>query len=196
MSLLNLDNCQTAKYEDIRSQIKSGHVLALHHEFVASWYGLQIAAVQAFTGPIAHVGLLHVADGRVWLLESVVPCVRYSPLTNVAGEGFYWFSINTPMSVAESEFAFSKVGVGDPQYGTYSKVLGVRLALMAKYKAAMGQDISVSEDEKRSEKMECAKFVDLCREHSGVNMGHSYIPTDSVEALIMRYNVQPIHVVM
>ncbi|MDD4242703.1 MAG: hypothetical protein PHG08_00180 [Bacilli bacterium] len=65
------------KYNDIRSKIKSGDVLAWTHKEWGSWYNLQIQAVRMFTrSEFSHVGIAWVVDERVFVIEAVVPKVR------------------------------------------------------------------------------------------------------------------------
>lgn len=155
-------------YSSVRAQIRSGDALLLHHDFVPTLYGLQIAAVQEFTGPFAHIALLdRVTLGdteRVVVWESVVPRFRMVPLTATVEElsGFFWLSMNRPMSEAERDAAWALTGKGE-----YSKP-GAVLAGLGK----------MPSDEDANPRMWCAKAVRLLRRLSGVDLGARYVPTD------------------
>jgi hypothetical protein len=167
-------------YSQIRDQIQGGDVIALHDKFVASWYGLKIQAVQLLTGPYCHVGLIWPMGGRVWCLESVIPKIRMSPLSNVAGEGFFWLPIAKPMSEAEIEFALSQVSVGE-----YSQAEAIE--------AGLG---TLTEEDALNGRWECAKYTVLARRLSGVELGPDWVPTKVVGQALARFHVEPIWVDM
>lgn len=171
---------KNALYSQIREQIKPGDVLALHDEFVPTYYGLKIAAVQLLTGPYCHVGLLWPMGGRLWCLESVIPKIRMSPLSNVASQGFFWLPLDRPMSAEEIEFALSHVSIGE--YSQHEAI-----------KAGAGL---LTEEDAANGKWECAKYTVLARAKSGVDLGPRWVPTDVVLAAAHRYNVEPVRVTM
>lgn len=153
------------KYEDIRAKIQSGDIVALSHTQWGSWYDLQIQAVRIGTeSEYSHVGLVWVAGGRVWLIESVTPFIRLVPLSHLTKQGFYWIPMNAPVSDAELEFALAEVGVG-----AYSKWQGI-LAFFRKLKLV------------NDGLWECAKFLIMCRRMSGVDLGDVATPSAVVRA--------------
>ncbi len=186
-----LDALRTVRYADMRDQITPGDVFALHDEFVASWYGLKIWGVQKFTGPIAHLGLLAKWGDRVIGLESVIPFVRMSPFSNVAGKGFIWLHVNREMSEPELEFALRFVSIGE-----YSQAEGIRVGIDLIASVAAGRGAKVQTDQDLTHAAECAKYVDITRAQSGLDFGHSYVPTETFERITMTYNVTPVCVLM
>jgi hypothetical protein len=154
-------------YADVRDQIAPGDLLLLHHEFVASWYGVQIEAVQAFTGPFAHVALLDRiklgARERVVVYESVVPKVRAVLVSATADQGFFWVRMNRPITDEEREAAWTELGVNDyDKFGAMS--------------AGLTDTLGPHED--ALPRRWCAKAVNLWRRKSGVDLGARYVPTD------------------
>lgn len=152
-------------YASVRDDIAPGDLLFLHHEFVASWYGVQIEAVQRFTGPFAHVALFdRISLGgqeRVVVYESVVPKVRCVLVSATAEEGFFWLHWNKPISSYEREAAWMEMGVNE-----YDKVGAIA--------AGLGQ---LPADEDANPRRWCAKAVNLWRRLSGVDLGPLYVPT-------------------
>jgi len=72
------------KYADIRSQIKSGDVIACGHRgnMFASWYDFKIGMVRVFTrSKYSHVGFAYVIADRVFIMEAVSSGVRPYPLS-------------------------------------------------------------------------------------------------------------------
>lgn len=152
-------------YADIRSEIKSGDILAWGHDDWNNIYDLQIQAVRVFTqSEYSHVGLAWVVGGRVFVIESVVPKIRIVPLSNMLEDGVYWLPQKVSMSEAELEFALSKVGVG-----VYSKWQ----AMMAQLRR-----LTIGADNL----WQCAEFVIECRKLSGVSLGDKATPAEVVKA--------------
>jgi hypothetical protein len=173
-------------YTDVRNQIQSGDLLLLHHDFVPTLYGLQIAAVQEWTGPFAHIALLDrvVIGGeeRVAVWESVVPKRRMVPVTATVEDtaGFFLLRMNRLMSADAISSAWLNVGKGD-----YSKP-GAVLA---------GID-RLPSDEDDNPRMWCAKLVNLLCRMYGVDLGECYVPTAMAEVAIAKYGGQLIYVRM
>lgn len=162
-------------YESVRDRIVPGDLLLLHHEFVPSWYGLQIEVVQRFTGPFAHIALLdRIGLGgaeRVVVYESVVPKVRCVLVSATAEEGFFWLHLNRPISPAERDAAWREMGVYD-----YDKLGAV----------AAGADMLPPGEDQHPRRW-CAKAVALWRRLSGVDLGPRYVPTDMALEALNRY---------
>lgn len=165
-------------YAAARDDIASGDLLLLHHEFVASWYGIQIEAVQRFTGPFAHIALFDrviLGDSdRLVVYESVVPKVRCVLVSATAEEGFFWLRMNRPIGVAEREAAWLEMGVNE-----YDKAGALA--------AGLGQ---LPEGEDADPRRWCAKAVALWRRMSGVDLGSRYVPSDMAMEAMNRFNGQ------
>lgn len=70
------------QYNQIRSKIKSGDILAWTHKGWGSWYDFQIQLVRIFTrSEYCHVGVAWVVGDRVFVIEAVSPVVRIYPLS-------------------------------------------------------------------------------------------------------------------
>lgn len=165
-------------YTVARDDFCPGDVLLLHHAFAAdwmnlSWYDKQICAVQRFTGPFAHIGIIdriaQAGEERVVVYESVVPKVRCVRLSTTAKDigGFFWLSLKRDISTEEREAIWTAMGTGP-----YSK-WGAVLAGMDRLPA----------DEDARDRMWCAKFFRLMRRLSGVQLNSS-VPTEQAIALL------------
>lgn len=96
-------------YNDARSHIRSGDLLAWSHRECRSFYDLKIQVVRLFEkSEYSHVGVAWVVGGRVFVLEAVMPKIRIYPLSK-AGD-FFWLPMNAPWTVAAEEFALGEVG--------------------------------------------------------------------------------------
>lgn len=163
-------------YSEARGQIQSGDLLFLHHSFVASWYGIQIEAVQRFTGPLAHVAvfdrIIMGGEERLVVYESVVPKPRAVLVSATAEEGFFWMPVGHPITPEEREAIWTELGVND-----YDKVGAVL--------AGLGH-MPPNEDE--LPRRWCAKFAALHRKLSGVNLGPTHVPTEQAIEAMTHYN--------
>lgn len=165
-------------YASVRDDLCPGDAILLHHAFVGDWmelslYDKQIWAVQRFTGPFAHVGIIdripQAGTDRVVVYESVVPkvrCVRLSTTAKDVG-GFFWISLKRDITQAERDAVWSAMGTGP-----YSK-WGAILA---------GVD-ALPPDEDQRERMWCAKFFRLMQMLSGINV-RSSVPTQQAMELL------------
>jgi len=154
------------KYSEIRSNIKSGDIIALSHYKWASLYDLQIQAVRVFTeSEYCHVGLVWDIGGRLFVVEAVTPKVRIKPLSHFVKDGFYWIPLNSDTTSAEVEFALSQVGVGE--YSKWQAIKG-QLSLLN-----IGRD----------NLWQCAEFLIECRKLSNVNLGNKATPAAIVKQL-------------
>lgn len=175
----------TAKFSEIRDQIKPGNILALHDEFVASWYGLKIWGVQQFTGKYCHVGLLDVIDGDVRVIESVIPLIRNVALKDTAAKGFFWIPMHKPLNDISRAFAYSKVGLGG-----YSQLEAVEAGVN------MYLQKGLPDDNQRDHLWECARFVRAVMLKNNVYLGEYDVPTKIVEACQIGYKAEVIEVTM
>lgn len=165
-------------YVSVRDQIVSGDLLLLHHSFVPSWYGAKIELVQRATGPFAHIAVMDRVQypdrERVKVYESVTPKVRDVMLSVAAETGFFWISLNKPITPEEREHLLGECGVND-----YSQVGAV----------AAGADW-LPGDEASDPRRWCAKYVGLGRAKSGVYLGNRWVPTDMAIRAMNDYNGQ------
>jgi hypothetical protein len=177
-------------YADVRNDIRSGDLLALHHEFVLSWYGCQIEAVQRFTGPFAHIAVFDRIvlgdEERVVVYESVVPKVRAVPVSVTAEEGFFWLPMQRPMSPEERRAWWD----GEIGWGDYSKQ-GAMLA-----GAAMAGLMEMPATEAADPRRWCAKAAGLRRRDSGVELGQHFVPTPQIQTAMRDYGARLIYVQM
>lgn len=159
-------------YSQVRDQIRAGDLLALHHEFVMSWYGCQIEAVQAFTGPFAHIAMFEwvkwAGVDRLIVAESVVPRVRGVAVSVTAEKGFFWIAMGREPSTEAHQAIADAMGTGE-----YSKE-GAILA---------GLD-RLPPDEDADPRQWCAKRVNLWARSYGLDLGRRYVPSDMVAAAI------------
>lgn len=151
-------------YSEIRSQIKSGDIIALTHTEWNSLYDLQVQAVRVFTqSEYCHVAVVWVFAGRVLVIESVTPKVRIFPLSNLKDAGFYWIPTDTPMSDAELEYGLSKVGLGE-----YSKLQAI---------AGQLETLEIGEDDL----WQCSELTIAMRKLSGLDLGPKATPAAVVQ---------------
>jgi hypothetical protein len=165
-------------YSSVRDDIAPGDLLLLHHEFVANWYGVQIEAVQRFTGPFAHIAqfdrVVVGGEERVVVYESVVPHVRAVLVSATAEEGFFWISLNRPMSKRERDGWWRELGAHPYVYDKLGAIAAGAGVL------PKGED----DDPRRW----CAKAVALRRRESDVDLGRRYVPTDMAVEAQNRFN--------
>jgi hypothetical protein len=172
-------------YAEARPLIKPGDLLFLHHSFVKdwvelSWYDKQIYAVQKFTGPMAHIGILDRIqspdddEDRVIVYESVVAKPRAVRLSTTAEQGFLWLPMNRPITAAAREAIWSALGFGD--YSKWGAVLaGLKL---------------LPKDEAARSRMWCAKFAFLMGQLYGLRLHESMVPTQQAEGAMRETDAQ------
>jgi hypothetical protein len=96
-------------YEDARSEIKSGDILAFSHVGWKNWHDIKIQAVRMFTqSEYSHLATAWVMGGRVFVIEAVMPLVRIYPLSKLGD--FYWIPMDAPWTSDTEEFALAAVG--------------------------------------------------------------------------------------
>lgn len=154
------------RYAEFRERIASGDLLAWSHRtgWFSSWYDFKVNLIRLFTrSEYTHVGLAWVCGGRVWVVEAVTPLVRVVPLSAFAP--FYHLPMGLPWSPAIEEFALSFVG--NEGY-RYSQSEGIA-ALFGRSDASNAL-------------LECAEYVKLVAEFTGVALAGNATPTDVVLA--------------
>lgn len=147
-------------YSEVRELMESGDVFATSHYDWESREDLEIQIVRFFTqSEFAHVGIVVVDDGRVWLLEAVMPEVRKIPLSELKGK-FYWIPMKKPLSLEATKFALSLEGM------EYSKLEAMRGYF----------DINDESDDKT----QCAEVVRIVRNKDGIILNGRATPTSVV----------------
>lgn len=101
----------SAPYGWMRPSFKSGDLIAQSHGDWKSWQGIQVIGVRAFTlSTYSHVGVIEVdeTDGRVYLIEAVVPEIRRIPLSQAGS--FYHLPLPVVWTPETTEFAHAQIG--------------------------------------------------------------------------------------
>lgn len=152
------------EYKDYRNRIHSGDLIAWTHKGWKSFYDFQVQMVRAFTqSEYSHVGIAWRVNGRLFVLEAVVPCVRIFPLSLC--ESFYHIDMEQILTKPAEEFALSQIG--EP----YSKLLAIKSFLgMVK----QGDDGS----------WQCAKYANEVLRANGFDCGTAFTPTTLVQAAL------------
>lgn len=155
------------EYEAYRKNVKSGDLIAISH---SGWKSVNDALCQIVRlgqrSEYCHVGLIWRVSGRLFVIESVKPVVRITPLSHFASEGFYHIPLKKSLSAQELEFALSQVGVGE-----YSNIQAVKGFL---------KNLAIGEDDL----WQCAEFVIACRKISNIYLGEEATPSKVVQAAL------------
>jgi hypothetical protein len=151
------------RYENVRSKIKSGDVLAWTHRSWRTWYDIQIQLVRIFTqSEYSHVGVAYVVADRVFVLESVSSGIRQQPLS--AEIPFFWLPTGSLWTDDTLVAAMSKMGQ------SYSKWEGI-LSLWRKIKPGS------------NDKWECAEYTNFILQNAGINIDCRNVPSEVVRWL-------------
>lgn len=148
------------KYSEIRSQIKSGDLLAWSHIGIKSWHDFKIWLVRLFMrSEYSHVGTAWVIGERVFVIEAVMPLVRIYPLSSLGD--FYHLPLNAPWKQETEALALSRVG------HAYSQLQAMQ--------APFGKP---PEDNL----WECAELAASIAKADGIDLGEVYTPSAVVLA--------------
>jgi len=148
------------KYENARSQIQSGDMLAFSHGDWKTWHGIKVNLVRIFTrSTFSHVGLAWVVGSRVFVLEAVKPKVRIFPLSQ-SGD-FYLLPMHAAWSQDAENFAMASVGVDYSEWA----------AVQAFFKPLDIGTVS-----------ECAAYVREVLSRDGIDLGSMSRPDMVVQA--------------
>lgn len=102
-------------YQEVRTHIQSGDLLAWSHRPCKSFYDLKIQIVRVFEkSEYSHVGIAWVVAGRVFVLEAVSPRIRIYPLS-MAGD-FFWLPMAAPWKPETEQFALGQIGAAYSQW--------------------------------------------------------------------------------
>jgi hypothetical protein len=141
-------------YDEARSSIKTGDLLAWSHIGIKSFHDLKVAIVRAATrSEYSHVGMALVMGGRVWVVEAVKPCVRIFPLSRCGS--FYLTPLQATWDVATHELALAHIG------DEYSELDAVKAFLGASMKNTLS---------------ECAALVLALCDSAGISLGERATP--------------------
>lgn len=154
------------KYADVRTNIKSGDIIALTHHDWGSVYDLQVQAVRTFTqSEYCHVAVTWVFGGRVFIIEAVTPKVRIMPVSNMLelDGGFYWLPTKTEMKLEELEYGLAQVGIG-----AYSKIQAIEGQLNM---------LDIGSDDL----WQCSELTIAMRKLSGLDLGIKATPAAVVQ---------------
>ena len=154
------------RYQDARPLIRSGDVLAWSHRGIRSWHDLKIWFVRLFTrSEYSHVGLAWVTDGRVFVIEAVMPLVRVYPLSKLLDHGCFWIPSKAPWKATTEEYAMACVG------DVYSQIQ----AMEAPFEMPPADKL-----------WECAELAASILKMDGIDLGTVYTPSAVVQAALER----------
>ena len=146
------------KYEDVRSTITSGDVIAFTHMGWSSWSDIESQIVRMATrSEFSHVAIAWVVVERIFIIEAVVPEIRIFPLSNF--KEFFILRTHIPMSIEAEEFALSRVG---ERYSKWEAIKGY-----------FGRN-------KDDRYWQCAEFVSSVLHKDGIDLPGKDTPTDLV----------------
>lgn len=153
-------------YEELRSNIKSGDVIAWTHKGCKTWSDIKIQIVRMFTrSEYSHVGIAWVVADRVFVIDAVIPKVRIFPLSKElpffilpCGDKYWSDSIE--------EILLSHVG---EEYSTWQAILA------AFNKLKCGKDVT----------WQCAELVNMVLQSGNIFKENESLstPTSIVENL-------------
>lgn len=151
------------RYQDARSRIRSGDVIAVSHNAWSSWYDLQIMAIRMFRmSEYTHVGVAWVVGGRIFILHAIGAGVSITPLSHELP--FYWIPVDRWTRGAEA-WALSTVG---QRYSKWQAIL-----------AGLGL-LKGSQDDV----WECAEWAAELLGRLGLPVAHALTPDGLVQRLL------------
>lgn len=161
------------KYDEARSQIKTGDLLAWSSGGWRSWHDIQVNLVRIFTrSEFSHVGIALVGAGRVFVLEAVGAGVRLFPLSRALP--FWWIRRRAELGTEAVDFAFDRLG------DRYSRLQAIR---------AFFGTLTSGEDDR----WQCAEYVLGILEADDEVLTNVATPTGVVQAAARDWG--PIHLV-
>jgi hypothetical protein len=151
-------------YQELRSKIKSGDLLAWSHRGIRSFRDLKIWMVRLFTrSEYSHVGIAWVVGGRVFVIEAVQPKVRIYPLSKLLEDGCYWIPMDAEWKPSTEELALECVG------DEYSVPQAIQAPFMTPPVDTLWQ---------------CAEMVAIVLLEDGINLGRTYTPAAIVQSAL------------
>lgn len=159
-------------YQDIRSDIKSGDLIAFSHGSWTSLSGILTNIVRIFTrSTYSHVGVAWVTDNRIFVFEAVKPLTRLYPLSMMGD--FYWVPTNAAWNDKAETFAIENMGI---QYSN--------MACIEAFTKELDKD----------DVRECAAYAKAILGRAGVYVGPYARPDKVVEEL--QRQGKPMHLVL
>lgn len=156
------------KYDDVRSQIKTGDLLAWSAGGWSNWHDIQVNLVRMFTkSEYSHVGIAWVSLDRVFILEAVGAEVRMFPLSRELP--FYWIPRPKVLGLAAVEWAFSKLG------NRYES------------KLRMVINFILGCEQRDDDRWQCSEYVLGILRADGEELTHDETPTGVVKAAMQRW---------
>lgn len=156
------------KYEDARTLIKTGDLLAWSAGGWSNWHDIQVSLVRMFTkSEYSHVGMAWADHERVFIFEAVGAGVRLFPLSREVP--FYWIKRPQEIGGDALDWAFSKLG------NRYE----------AKWKMVIDFIRSFRLDE--NDEWQCSEFVLGILKQDGEVLTNVATPTGVVKAALQRW---------
>lgn len=158
-------------YAEHRVRIHSGDVLAFQHNQLG-WglRDLQVRLISLFEhSDIVHTGTAVWLNGRLFVLEAVVPYPRIAMLSNC--DNFYHMPIAAPWSRATQDRAFALLGKHEEEYSRLEAV-----------KAAFRDD----DVEHENGRWQCAKLTWTLAKWDGIRLGDQLVPSEVAAAALWR----------
>ncbi len=153
-------------YEQSRSEIQSGDLLAWSHRKWGSWYDFQVQMVRLFTqSEYCHVGTAWSIGGRVFVLEAVGAGVRLFPLSHLVPFYHLPTSNQWPWNIKAEKFALAQLGKSYSKWQAVAAFLGV---------LKDGSD----------DKWECAEYAKAILGKCGLELTCNSTPTAIVQAVM------------
>lgn len=177
------------KYEDARSLICEGDLILTTHTRARTFYDLKVWIVRIFTASkFSHACTVWKPAGtdRLMVIESVMPTVQDTPLSELAKAGFYWIPIGVPYSPEELKFATGLIGKG-----RYSQTLAVWAQVLVVWNFIFRTNYKIKVDNKF---WECSLLTAVQRLKSGVDLGTDYTPPAVADVALDRPGASLIHV--
>lgn len=107
-------------YDNIRTHIKSGDIVAWSHTGLSSKYDFEMFLVRLFTrSEYVHVGVVWKIAGRIFVLESTTSGIRIFPLSKLTP--FYLLNNKYKWNKTIEEYALSKLG---QEYSKFEAIKG------------------------------------------------------------------------
>lgn len=145
-------------YKDIRSNIKSGDLIAWSQRKWDSLHNIEMQLIRIITrSEYVHVGTTWVVGERIFVIDAVMPKVRIFPLSNLLP--FYLIPLNSPWKKETEDFAIAQVGKD------YSLLQAIQ---------------SVLKKPNLDDNWQCAELVHEIMKSDGIDLGEIYTPSELV----------------
>lgn len=150
------------EYKDIRSQIRSGDILAFSTSGWDTFKHVVSQVIRLVTrSDYNHTGTAWVVGGRVFIIEAVEPLVRIYPLSEKGD--FFWVPSSVVWTPDVEEFALSQVG---DSYSIWD-------AIVAPFR-----------DPKSNGSWQCTQLTKAIANKGGMNLQSTPTPANMVRELL------------